>query len=165
MPFAAARGSTIIKRRREKKNDVDKDVYKSLNSNFNQTISFLRRSNSQLDSVLQEADSVEALCAVGHIPYGFLRPASHHDNVYFLGDQRMVIPSFTGDGMAIALSTAKQCAYEFNCHQKGLKIQVKPMQGTLEKQMRWALTGHAVLKYPSLMDMCGSMPWLSHFLK
>jgi flavin-dependent dehydrogenase len=72
-----------------------------------------------LDLVLQQADFIETVCAVGHIPYGFLRTPNNHDEVYFLGDQRMVIPSFTGDGMAIALSTAKDCAYEFNAHQKG----------------------------------------------
>jgi flavin-dependent dehydrogenase len=39
------------------------------------------------------------------VPYGFIhrpRPGDHPD-IYRLGDQASVIPSFTGDGMAIAL--------------------------------------------------------------
>ena len=43
----------------------------------------------------------------------------------------MVIPSFTGDGMAIALSTAKSCAYEFDRRQKGFKVQRSPLLQTL----------------------------------
>jgi len=136
---------------------IDKGLYKSLNSNFNETISFLRRSNPQLNVVLQQADFIESVCAVGYIPYGFLRPPSNHENVYFLGDQRMVIPSFTGDGMAIALSTARNCAYEFHGH-------ARPMQGTLRKQMHWAFMGHTILKYPWLADMCTAVPKLSPFL-
>lgn len=141
---------------------IDKNTYKSLNSNFSETISFLRCSNSQLDILLQKADFIETVSAVGHIPYGFLCPQSNHKNVYFLGDQRMVIPSFTGDGMAIALSTARNCAYEFNDHQKG--FEVKPKQKILEKQMRWALLGHFILKNSWLADICMSIPRLRIFL-
>jgi flavin-dependent dehydrogenase len=143
---------------------IDKGIYKSLNSNFNEALAFLRRSNPSLGLVLQEADFVETFCAVGYIPYGFLCPPSNHDNVYFVGDQRMVIPSLTGDGMAIALSTARRCVQEFDCRQKGLKIQMGPMQKMLEKQMRWALTGHAILKYPWATDMCRHIPRLRSFL-
>jgi flavin-dependent dehydrogenase len=143
---------------------IDKGVYKSLNSNFDEAISFLRRSNPQLDSIFQQADFIEKVCAVGHIPYGFLCPQSNQDNVYFVGDQRMVIPSFTGDGMAIALSTARNCTHEFNSHQKGLKFQGQSMQKMLEKQMHWALAGHAILKYPWLTDGCLSIPGISSFL-
>jgi len=39
--------------------------------------------------------------AVSPIPYGFVRPSS--DGLWALGDQAAVIPSFTGDGMSIAL--------------------------------------------------------------
>jgi flavin-dependent dehydrogenase len=143
---------------------IDKDLYKSLNSNFNEVIAFLRRSNPRLRTVLQEAEFVETICAVGHIPYGFLRPSSSQDNVYFLGDQRMVIPSFTGDGMAIALSTARNCVDEFDHHQKGLKSQSGTMQKLLKKQMRWALLGHAILKFPWLADRCMSVLGCKSFL-
>jgi len=50
--------------------------------------------------------------AVSGVPYGF----THHDtptdppNLYRIGDQLAVIPSFTGDGMAIALVTGSSAA-------------------------------------------------------
>jgi flavin-dependent dehydrogenase len=42
------------------------------------------------------------------VPYGFIHRPRVHDpaNLYRLGDQAGVIPSFTGDGMAIALHSA-----------------------------------------------------------
>jgi len=141
---------------------IERDVYRSLNSNFNEVISFMRRSNPQLDLIFQQADLIETVCAIGHIPYGFLRTVNDHDEVHFLGDQRMVIPSFTGDGMAIALSTARDCVHEFNAQQKGLKA--RPVRRIWAQQMRWALMGHAIFKYPWLADICMAVPGVSSFL-
>jgi len=51
---------------------------------------------------LQSAEALlERPLAVSAIPYGYVRAAS--DGVWALGDQAAVIPSFTGDGMSIAL--------------------------------------------------------------
>ncbi len=50
--------------------------------------------------------------AVAGLPFGFLRHDVISPRVYPLGDQLAVIPSYTGDGMAIALGTgiaAAQC--------------------------------------------------------
>lgn len=46
--------------------------------------------------------------AIYRVPYGFVHAAQASDpqNVYRLGDQVAVIPSFSGDGMAIALHSA-----------------------------------------------------------
>jgi menaquinone-9 beta-reductase len=46
--------------------------------------------------------------AITHIPYGYLRRTTE-DGLYCIGDQAAVIPSFTGDGISIALHTAR-CA-------------------------------------------------------
>jgi len=46
--------------------------------------------------------------AVGHVPYGFVRACT--EGPYHLGDQAAVIPSFCGEGMAIALSSARLAA-------------------------------------------------------
>lgn len=46
--------------------------------------------------------------AISSIPYGFLR--LHSDGPWYLGDQAAVIPSFTGDGMAIALHSGRMAA-------------------------------------------------------
>jgi menaquinone-9 beta-reductase len=143
---------------------IKRKFYKSLNSNFDRVMKFLRQSNPKLDSILQQADFIDHLCAVGYIPYGFLRRRSRIGNIYFLGDQRMVIPSFTGDGMAIALSTARNCAYEFDYRQKGLKFQVEPMHKILKKQMNWALMAHAILKSSWATEVGVSIPQFNTFL-
>jgi flavin-dependent dehydrogenase len=47
--------------------------------------------------------------AVSSIPYGYLRDDAS-DGVWSLGDQSAVIPSFTGDGMSIALHSGQLAA-------------------------------------------------------
>ena len=143
---------------------IKKRIYRTLHGQFNEAIDYLRRSNSRLDFVFQQAEFIKPVCAVGHIPYGFLRTQNNHHNVFFLGDQRMVIPSFTGDGMAIALSTARDCAYEFDRQQKGIKPEIQNKQRMLNKQMRWGLLGHTILKFHWLVDMCSIIPGFNPFL-
>ena len=46
---------------------------------------------------------------IAHIPYGYIRRATE-DGLYCIGDQAAVIPSFTGDGISIALNTARRAA-------------------------------------------------------
>ncbi len=48
--------------------------------------------------------------ALSAIPYGFMRRHALAPNLYAVGDQAAVIPSFTGDGMSIALFTGLAAA-------------------------------------------------------
>lgn len=69
----------------------------------------LRRDNAHLQARLDGAEDLFAQpLAIAGVPYGFVhRP--HKDDppgIYRLGDQAAVIPSFCGDGMAIALHSA-----------------------------------------------------------
>ena len=48
--------------------------------------------------------------AIARLPFGFLRRDTAGPVVYPVGDQAAVIPSFTGDGMAIALHSARLAA-------------------------------------------------------
>jgi len=58
-------------------------------------------------------DKAEPLLAkpitITHIPYGYIRRATE-EGLYCIGDQAAVIPSFTGDGISIALHTARRAA-------------------------------------------------------
>ena len=51
--------------------------------------------------------------ALASIPYGYILPPDGDDGPFRLGDQAAVIPSFAGDGMAIALHSARlaTCCY------------------------------------------------------
>ncbi|MGZ9074718.1 MAG: NAD(P)/FAD-dependent oxidoreductase [Burkholderiaceae bacterium] len=69
----------------------------------------LMRASAHLKQRLQNATPLLARpLAIYRVPYGFVHSprASDAPNVYRLGDQVAVIPSFTGDGMAIALHSA-----------------------------------------------------------
>jgi flavin-dependent dehydrogenase len=62
----------------------------------------LTEENTLIAKRLENAESLWARpLAVSSIPYGYI--SDRDDGVWRLGDQAAVIPSFTGDGMAIAL--------------------------------------------------------------
>ena len=69
----------------------------------------LRRENALMAARLAGAEPAwERPLAVSSIPYGYL--CQDADGVWPVGDQAAVIPSFTGDGMAIALHSGALAA-------------------------------------------------------
>ena len=76
---------------------------------WTEMLSAIRQEVSALDSILQGAIQCwPKPLAIAPIPYGHL--ATSTDGIWLLGDQAAVIPSFTGDGMSIALHSAKLAA-------------------------------------------------------
>lgn len=51
--------------------------------------------------------------AIARVPYGFIHTPHPEDACYRLGDQACVIPSFSGDGMALALHSAALAAAHY----------------------------------------------------
>ncbi|MFL5283956.1 MAG: NAD(P)/FAD-dependent oxidoreductase, partial [Rhodopila sp.] len=75
--------------------------------------------------------------AVAGIPYGYqARPASP-DGLFRLGDQAAVIPSLTGDGMAIALHSGQAAAGAW-LERAGSAAYHRTLRRTLAPQMRLA---------------------------
>jgi flavin-dependent dehydrogenase len=74
--------------------------------------------------------------AITHIPYGFVRRTTE-EGLYCIGDQAAVIPSFTGDGISIALHTAHCAAAAYLAGQPALVFQAD-MRSALMSQMRLA---------------------------
>lgn len=76
----------------------------------------LRRSSPHLDARMDGAvPQFDRPLTISRVPFGFLH-AAHVDDpaaLWRLGDQAAVIPSFTGDGMAIALHSAALAARMF----------------------------------------------------
>ncbi|MBK8160666.1 MAG: NAD(P)-binding protein [Rhodospirillaceae bacterium] len=60
------------------------------------------------DRLMGAVEELERPLAISRIPFGFVHHPNNCDNSAFfrLGDQLAVTPSFTGDGMSIALHTA-----------------------------------------------------------
>jgi flavin-dependent dehydrogenase len=74
--------------------------------------------------------------AITHIPYGYLRRTSD-EGLYCIGDQAAVIPSFTGDGISIALHTARCAVAAYIAGEPAPLFQAK-LRSALLAQMRLA---------------------------
>jgi flavin-dependent dehydrogenase len=74
--------------------------------------------------------------AVTHIPYGYIRRASE-DGLYCIGDQAAVIPSFTGDGISLALHTARCAAAAYLASEPAPVFQAR-LRSALLPQIRLA---------------------------
>ena len=72
----------------------------------------LRQTNPHARQRLLGAEPLlERPLAISSIPYGFVRREALSDTLYAVGDQAAVIPSFTGDGMSLALYTGFAAAW------------------------------------------------------
>jgi flavin-dependent dehydrogenase len=87
---------------------INKDIYNGCGKHWPGVFSWLTTVSSHLHSRL--AGSVSAWSrplAVYNVPYGYIHsPNASTPGLFRLGDQTAVIPSFAGDGIAIALHSA-----------------------------------------------------------
>jgi len=74
--------------------------------------------------------------AITHIPYGYIRRTTE-DRLYCIGDQAAVIPSFTGDGISIALHTARCAVAAYLAEEPAALFQAN-LRSALLAQMRLA---------------------------
>jgi flavin-dependent dehydrogenase len=74
--------------------------------------------------------------AITHIPYGYIRRTTE-SSLYCIGDQAAVIPSFTGDGISIALHTAR-CAVAAYLEAEPAEVFQAKLRSALLPQMRLA---------------------------
>jgi flavin-dependent dehydrogenase len=74
--------------------------------------------------------------SVTHIPYGYIRPTTEN-GLYCVGDQAAVIPSFTGDGISIALHTARCAVAAYLAAEPAPLFQAK-LRSALRLQVRLA---------------------------
>src|SRR5690606_10811183 len=88
------------------------DIYKACDANWYAALDWLGRTSSHMKQRLANLTPLwhEPLAVAG-VPYGYIpAPADAVPNMFRLGDQAAVIPSFAGDGIAIALHTASLAA-------------------------------------------------------
>lgn len=92
---------------------ISQDIYKACGGSWPRVIDWLSRTSSYMKQRL--ASLTPCWCeplAVSRIPYGYIHlPDDSAPNLFSLGDQAAVIPSFAGDGIAIALHTALLAAH------------------------------------------------------
>ena len=91
---------------------VTREKLRSLGGKWDGLLDHMQHYSSHLSRRLSGARPVlETPLALSAIPYGYCAPlADDVASLWRLGDQAAVIPSFSGDGMAIALHTADRAA-------------------------------------------------------
>lgn len=95
---------------------VDRARLQSVGGRWPDLLDDLRLETPLLAHLLEGAvQKLDNPLTIYRVPYGFIhRPRpDDHPNVYRLGDQAGVIPSFTGDGMAIALHSVAVAVHAF----------------------------------------------------
>lgn len=89
---------------------VTRAKLKQCDGDWTQLLEMIRGASDHLAQRLQGAETMlDKPLALSAIPYGMLR-AQAKDGLWRLGDQAVVIPSFSGDGMSIALHSAHLAA-------------------------------------------------------
>ena len=93
--------------------------------------------------------------AITHIPYGYIRRATE-GGLYCIGDQAAVIPSFTGDGISIALHTAHRAVAACLAGEPAPLFQAT-LKSALRAQMRLAELAAGGLNNPvarAVLPLC-----------
>lgn len=92
---------------------VQRSVLRGCGGQWTNLVQHLQRSSRYLAHHLVEAEALLAKpLALSSIPYGYV--CSHApDGLWRLGDQAAVIPSFSGDGISIALHSAYVAAHHY----------------------------------------------------
>lgn len=119
---------------------VDRDAFRSLGGSWPALLEHLHRHAPLLSRRLARATPILARpLALSSIPYGHLRlsPEPSEPNLWRLGDQTAVIPSFSGDGMSIALHTAHLAAKLYLANLKPVDLSVQ-LHRTLSRQITLA---------------------------
>lgn len=88
---------------------IERERFKMLGGDWPSLFNSLLREPSF--AALSDAEQLlEKPLTISGVPYGFLAQPTAQDKVWRLGDQAAVIPSFCGDGMAIALHSGHLAA-------------------------------------------------------
>jgi flavin-dependent dehydrogenase len=128
---------------------VQKQAFQGYGAGWPGLIAAIERHSHRFATMLDGARTLlPRPLAVAGIPYGYqVRPVSA-DGLFRLGDQAAVIPSLTGDGMAIALHTGRTAA-EAWLNGDDSPTYHRSLARTLAPQMRLAgLLHHACMSAP-----------------
>jgi flavin-dependent dehydrogenase len=91
--------------------NIRSDVLQEIGPSWRAQKAFLARESAIFDSLVGTATPMwEKPLAIAGLPYGFLRVDPVAPAVYPVGDQLAVIPSFAGDGTALALASGISAA-------------------------------------------------------
>jgi flavin-dependent dehydrogenase len=91
---------------------VRKSRLRTLGGGWSAVLAAMEADNPHLQRRLAGAQPLlSRALALSGIPYGFVRREAIAETLWTVGDQAAVIPSFTGDGMALALHSGRLAAH------------------------------------------------------
>lgn len=143
---------------------IDRKTLRRLSTDWDSLTSWIGRSNWAASHLLDGAKPLAAaFTSIGVLPFGFLRREVPPAGVFFVGDQMAVIPSMVGDGMTIALMTARRAVDAIiESDESESRLRFAPeasrsyqrsVRAGLRPQIDAALALHALFKNPRLVDL------------
>lgn len=126
---------------------MDRDAMRAVGPDWRMQLDHLSKQSSAIGDLIAGAHFLSvAPAAVSNIPYGYTRRSAVAPNVYALGDQLCVIPSFTGDGTSLALLSGVTAAHAIL---EGIPAQrfQSAFLARRRAQLMWASAADATFKW------------------
>lgn len=125
---------------------MDRRAMRALGPDWRAQLDHIARASSAVGDLLSGARFLSTRpAAVAAIPYGYVRRGVIAPNVFPLGDQLAVIPSFTGDGTSLALSSGVASAQAVLDGKSAGEFQ-RAFLARIRKQFLWARAVDATFK-------------------
>jgi flavin-dependent dehydrogenase len=126
---------------------VRRDAFQTHGGTWDRLLDVIARASPRFAAVMADARPIlPKPLAVAGVPYGFLHPPCD-DGLFRIGDQAAVIPSLTGDGLAIALHSG-HCAAKTWASGGDARTYHTALRNALRGQMRLAGALHAAFLSP-----------------
>jgi flavin-dependent dehydrogenase len=146
---------------------IERSALKSIGTNWESLSAHIGRSNWSASHYLDGAEPLSpSFATIAVLPYGFLRRAPAPTGMFFVGDQMAVIPSLAGNGMTIALTTARRAVEAMiepiSEGSKVMRLRFAPQasrdyqraaRAALRPQLEAARPIQALFKNPKLIDV------------
>jgi menaquinone-9 beta-reductase len=150
---------------------LDAGAVQQIGAGWKAQLAWIKKQSQSVGDLLQGARFLsDRPAAITGIPYGYMRRAAIAPNVFALGDQLCVIPSFTGDGTSLALSsgvaaaqavlagrTAEAFQRSFLRGVRGQFFWAKAVEATFRSAPLRALSIGAVSAMPKLVGLAVSL--------
>jgi hypothetical protein len=144
---------------------LDASAVQKIGADWKTQLTWIEKQSQSVGDLLQGARFLsDRPAAITAIPYGYMRYSAVAPNVFPLGDQLCVIPSFTGDGTSLALSSGVAAAQAVIAGRTAEAFQ-RSFVHRVRGQFFWARAVEAAFKSAPLRALSigavGAMPKLA----
>jgi flavin-dependent dehydrogenase len=131
---------------------IDRRRFHALGQCWERVLESMRVESPLLDARLTDAvPCFKRPLALSAIPYGYVRDQA--DGIWRLGDQAAVIPSFTGDGMSLALHSADLAASTYLRGGSAYQYQKRFAHDVSRQVRRATILSRALLRGPGQLAL------------